>query len=49
VTSHPPKVGQVVVDPIADLVGQKAELPHLAGGGADQTELQLKCNVAVTW
>jgi hypothetical protein len=36
-------VGQVV-DPIADLVGQgeafKTELPHLSGGGADQTELQ---------
>jgi hypothetical protein len=38
-------MGQMV-DPRADLLGQRAafqtELPHLAGGGADQTELQLK-------
>jgi hypothetical protein len=24
-------------------------LPHLAGGGADKTELQLKGNEAATW
>jgi hypothetical protein len=40
--SQPSKAEQVV-DPRADLVGQRAvfktELPHLAGGGADQTEL----------
>jgi hypothetical protein len=47
-----PKVGQLV-DPKADLVGQrsafKTELPHLAGGGANQTELQLKGNTAAAW
>jgi hypothetical protein len=52
VTSQTPKAGQVV-DPRADLVGQRAtfktELPHLAGGGADKTELQLKGNEAATW
>jgi hypothetical protein len=40
VTSQPSKVGQVV-DPRADLMGQrtvfKTELPHFAGGEADQT------------
>jgi hypothetical protein len=43
-TSQPPKARQVV-DPTAGLVEQravlKAELPHLAGGGAYQTDLQL--------
>jgi hypothetical protein len=43
-TSQPPKVGQVM-DPRAGLVRQRAvlktELPHLAGEGANQTELQL--------
>jgi hypothetical protein len=42
-----------VVDPEADLVGQRAvfktEFPHLAGGGAEQTELWLKSNAAATW
>jgi hypothetical protein len=36
------------VDPRADLLGQRAafktKLPHLAGGGAYQTKLQLKDN-----
>jgi hypothetical protein len=45
-------VGQVV-DPGADLMGQRAafktELPKLAGGGADQMELQLKGNAAAAW
>jgi hypothetical protein len=39
-----------VLDPEADLIGEstafKTELPHLAGEGADQTELQLKDNTA---
>jgi hypothetical protein len=52
VTGKPPKAGQVV-DPGADLVGQRAafktELPHLAGEGADQTELKLKGNTSATW
>jgi hypothetical protein len=43
-TSQTPKVGQLV-DPGAGLVEQKVvfktELPHLPGGGIDQTELQL--------
>jgi hypothetical protein len=43
------KAGQEV-DPGADLMGQRAvlktDLPHLAGEGADQTELQLKGNSA---
>jgi hypothetical protein len=43
-TSQPPKAGQVV-DPRVGLMGHKAvlktELPHLAGGGASQLELQL--------
>jgi hypothetical protein len=47
VTSQPPKVGQVV-DPRADLMRQRAafktELPHLARGGDEQTELRLKGN-----
>jgi hypothetical protein len=47
-----PKVGKVV-DPRADLLGQKAayktELTHLAGGGANETELKLKGNPAVAW
>jgi hypothetical protein len=34
-------------------MGQKAvfkiELPYLAGGGADQTQLQLKGNTAAAW
>jgi hypothetical protein len=51
-TSQPLKVGQVV-DPEADFVGQrvefKTELVHLAGGGADQTELPLKGNTVATW
>jgi hypothetical protein len=51
-TSQPPKAGQVV-DPSADLMGQRAvfktELPHLPGGGAEQTELQLKGNAAAAW
>jgi hypothetical protein len=50
ITGYPPKAGQVV-DPRADLVGQrtafKTEFPHLAEGGTDQTELQLKGNAAV--
>jgi hypothetical protein len=37
----------------ADLVGQRAafktELPHLVGGVADQTELELKGNTATAW
>jgi hypothetical protein len=51
VTSQPPKVGRGV-DPRAGLVGQmavyKTELPHIAEGGADQTELQIKGNAAAT-
>jgi hypothetical protein len=51
-TNKPPKAGQVM-DSAADLMGKKAvfktKLPHLAGGGADQIELQLKGNTAVTW
>jgi hypothetical protein len=47
-----PKFGQVV-DPGADLLGQtavfKTELPYLAEGGDDQTELQLKGNAAAAW
>jgi hypothetical protein len=27
----------------------KTELPHIAGGVADQTELQLKGNAAAAW
>jgi hypothetical protein len=44
-SGQPPKTGQEV-DPGADLwdTGQ-----HLARGGADQTELQLKGNTAATW
>jgi hypothetical protein len=42
VTNQPPKAGQVV-DPRADLVGHRAafktELPHIPGGGTDQTGL----------
>jgi hypothetical protein len=45
VTRQPPKERKVV-DPEADLVGQRAllktELSHCAGGGADQTEFQLR-------
>jgi hypothetical protein len=37
-TGQPPTAGQVV-NPGADLVGHR--VPHLAGGGAEQTELQL--------
>jgi hypothetical protein len=41
-TSQPPRVGQVV-DTGADFMGQRAvfktEMPHLAAGGTDQTEL----------
>jgi hypothetical protein len=41
------------MDPVADLMEHRAafktELPHLAGGEADQTELQLKGNTAATW
>jgi hypothetical protein len=52
VTGQSDKMRQVV-DPGADLIGQRAvfktELPHLAGGGADQTELQLKENAVPTW
>jgi hypothetical protein len=51
-TSQPPKAGQVV-NLRAGLMGQRAvfkiELPHLAGGRADQTKLQLKGNAAATW
>jgi hypothetical protein len=51
-TGPPHKVGQVL-DPGADLMGQRAafktELTSLVGGGADQTELQLKDNAAATW
>jgi hypothetical protein len=43
-TSQPHKTGQVV-DPGDGLMGQrivlKTELPHLAGGEADQTGLKL--------
>jgi hypothetical protein len=49
VTGQPSKAGQVV-DPRTDVLGQRAafktELPHFAGGGADQTELQLTGNSA---
>jgi hypothetical protein len=49
ITSQLPKVEQIV-DLRTDLVSQraifKAELPHLTGGRADQTELQLKGNAA---
>jgi hypothetical protein len=52
VTGQPPKTVEVV-DPRADLVGKRAvfktEFPHLAGGGADQTESQVKGNAAATW
>jgi hypothetical protein len=52
VTGQPLKVGQVVY-PRADHVGQRAafktELSHLAGGGTDQTELQLRGSTAVVW
>jgi hypothetical protein len=52
VTGQPSKVGHVV-DPGADHMGQRAafksELLHLAGGGADQTELQLKDKAATAW
>jgi hypothetical protein len=52
VTGQTPKAEQVVA-PGADLMGQRAafksELPHLAGGGADQIELQLKHNTAAAW
>jgi hypothetical protein len=52
VKSQPPKAGQVV-DPGTDLWGQRAafktELLHFAGGGADQTELQLKGKIAAAW
>jgi hypothetical protein len=41
------------VDSGAGLMGQrtvfKTELPHLARGGADQTELQLKDNAVAAW
>jgi hypothetical protein len=51
-TSQPAKVEQVV-DPRDGLMGQRAalktEFPHLAGGGADQTELQLKGSAAANW
>jgi hypothetical protein len=51
---HPPKVRQVV-DLGADFLvpvpraAFKTELPDLTGGGADQTELQLKGNAASSW
>jgi hypothetical protein len=49
VTNQHLKAGQVV-DPRDNLVGQRAvfktELPHLARGVADRTELQLKSNTA---
>jgi hypothetical protein len=52
VRGHLPKAGQVV-DPRTDVLGQRAafkmELPHFAGEGADQTELQLKENTAASW
>jgi hypothetical protein len=48
----PPKAGNVV-DPRAHLLGHRAvfktKLPHLAGGGSDKTELQLKDNTAASW
>jgi hypothetical protein len=51
-TGQSPKAGQVV-DPGSDLLEQKTvfktELPHLARGGANQTELQLKDNTAAAW
>jgi hypothetical protein len=50
--SQHPKAGQVV-NPGAGLMGHrevfKTELPHLARGGADQTELQLKDNAVAAW
>jgi hypothetical protein len=45
----PTSQSRAVVDPRADLRdrGQHSELnPHLSGGRADQTELQLKGNAA---
>jgi hypothetical protein len=51
-TRQPSKVQQVV-DPRADLTVQRAlcktELTHLAGGGTDETELQLKGNTVAAW
>jgi hypothetical protein len=48
----PSKAGQEV-DIRADLLVQRAalksKLPHLAGGGADQTELQQKDNTVDEW
>jgi hypothetical protein len=48
-TSQSLKAGQVA-DPRADLMGQETsfriELPHLAGGVADEIDLQLKGNTA---
>jgi hypothetical protein len=48
-TGQPPKAGQEV-DPrsLGQRAAFKTELPHLAGGGGDQTELQLKGNTAAT-
>jgi hypothetical protein len=48
----PPKAGKAV-DPRTGLLGHRAvsktKLPHLAGGGSDKTELQLKDNTAGSW
>jgi hypothetical protein len=46
------RAGQVL-DPGAALLGQRAvlktELPHLTGGGANQTELYLEGKASATW
>jgi hypothetical protein len=51
VTRQLPKLEQVV-HPVADLMGQglcsKLNCPHLAGGGTNQAELQVKGNAVAT-